>query len=624
MKGRWMNFLFFLTISFPFSAAGVDGNTAMLLSPDDRIRFEIKMNDINGAWGIYSIQYKDRYILRDARLRLDLEEDKNGLSPLTVDSITRSSCNETVEWQFGQSRTVPDRYNEMLIHFHTTAEPGRRAALIVRAYNEGIAFRYEILGWPGVDEIRLVREETEFRWEEDYFAWEEYGTEGEYKKVPLSAIQPKCETPLTVELHPGGPYACIMEAGVIDYPRMWLSPQKENPKTLVSELGGDTRSTLPFQSPWRVIVFAERAGELLERNYFLHLLNPPSIFKDASWIEPGTVIRCVQLDTEGCRKYIDFAAEHRIDYVHLDAGWYGPEREESSDPRKPKDGLDLPYLLQYAKEKGVGMTVYVNRIALDKYYREIFPLYERWGIKGVKFGFVAVGPQEKMKWLYDAVALAGKHRLMVDIHDAYRPSGLSRTLPNLLTQEGIRGNEHMPTSEHNVTLPYTRYACGAGDYTICYYTDRIKTTHAHQLAASVVMFSPLQFILWYDRPDSYRGEPEIEWFESLPTVWDETRVLDGAIGDSITVARRSGEEWYVAALVDENPRRVKIALDFLEPGKTYQASIYRDDESETGSRTGVKIECVPVDNATVLNGAISAHGGYTVRCVPETRKDREN
>ncbi|MGC9328512.1 MAG: glycoside hydrolase family 97 catalytic domain-containing protein, partial [Candidatus Hinthialibacter sp.] len=555
----------------------------------------------------------EKPVVQHSRLGVESQEMGNLYENVSVQDVKRREQNGEVALLYGERRNVPDRYREMDIELVSNNGSECVLRLVIRAYNEGVAFCYRIPQQRDVETMPIVRENTQFRFVENFGAWEEHGTEGEYRKAPVSSIQPKCETPLTVELAPGGPYACIMEAKVIDYPRMWLSPVKNLPNVLAADLGGEAQVTLPFQSPWRVIMFADWPGDIVERNYFLQLLNSPSVLEDESWIKPGTVIRCVRLNTDGCRAYIDFAAEHHIDYVHLDAGWYGPERDPESDPRKPKDDLDLPFLIEYAQKKGVGMTVYVNRIALDRYWKELFLLYRQWGLKGIKFGFVAVGPQEKMKWLYDAVEWAGKNQLMVDIHDSYRPSGLSRTLPNLMTQEGIRGNEHMPAAEHNVTLPFTRYAAGAADYTICYYSNRIKTTHAHQLAASMVMYSPLQFIFWYDTPDLYQGEPEIEWFENLPVVWDETRALDGDIGDFIVMARRSGEEWYLAVLTDDVARNVDVTLDFLAPDQFYIAHIYRDDSSEQKSRTGVKIERKTVKQGDLFSVAIPAAGGCAVR-----------
>jgi alpha-glucosidase len=216
----------------------------------------------------------------------------------------------------------------------------------------------------------------------------------------------------------------------------------------------------------------------------------------------------------------------------------------------------------------------------------------------------------------EAVRKAARYKMVVDIHDSYRPTGFSRTFPNLLTQEGIRGNEHMPTSRHNCTLPFTRFVAGAGDYTVCYYTNRIKTTHAHQLAIAAAFYSPLQFLFWYDEPKAFEGEPEIEFFRHVPTVWDETRVLQGEIGEHVTIARRRGREWYIGSLTNEQPREMELSLAFLDPQRKYTANIYGDDDT-VASKTKVGIRRVAVNHKSMLPARLLANGGQAVRIVPE-------
>jgi alpha-glucosidase len=278
-------------------------------------------------------------------------------------------------------------------------------------------------------------------------------------------------------------------------------------------------------------------------------------------------------------------------------------------------------VIEYARQRGIGILVYVNRRALERQLDDILPLYENWGIKGVKYGFVQVGSQQWTSWLHEAVRKAAKHHLMVDVHDEYRPTGYSRTYPNLMTQEGIRGNECMPTAGENLVLPFTRMLCGAGDYTVCYYSNRIKTTHAHQLAAAVVFYSPWQFLFWYDRPTAYRGEPEIKFFEHVPTVWDDTQVVNGEIGEYITVARRSGREWFVGTMNGMEPRTLSIPLVFLDPNRDYVAHIYSDGDLNDNTRTHVAIERRPVTHSATLTATMPACGGCAVRITPTAGRD---
>jgi alpha-glucosidase len=231
----------------------------------------------------------------------------------------------------------------------------------------------------------------------------------------------------------------------------------------------------------------------------------------------------------------------------------------------------------------------------------------------MKFGFVNVGPQEWTAWLHEAIRKAAGHRLMIDVHDSYRPSGVTRTYPNLMTQEGVRGNEHMPTATHNATLPFTRFLNGPADYTICYYTDRIKTTRAHQIALAAAFYSPLQFMYWYDKPSDHGGEPETDFFAKVPTVWDETRVVDGRIGEFVSIARRSGEQWFTGTISGDAPREVTLPLSFLATGRKYMAHVY---ENGAGKKD-VRVSSKSVDSTTVLTVALPAAGGHAMRIVPE-------
>lgn len=609
------DFIFAIAIGFAFSQSV---HSDELSSPDGNVTFEITLGDQNQA--AFSLQYHNQTILRDSRLGFELSDGSNLVDHLTMTAGPVSEINEPWRPVYGERDMIPNHYRQARFDFAGMQAPGRRFSLEVRVYNEGAAFRYTIPEQEGMDEFACKNELTEFRFQDDFFAYEEHGTEGDYRRVPITSIEPKCETPLTIELGSNDVnnrrVACIMEAHVEDYPRMWLSRGSSEGPSLKAQLGGPVNRKTPFATPWRFILLGERPGDLAERSYMMHNLNPPNRIEDPSWIHPGKAIRCTRLDTGNGKAYIDFAAEHQLQYVHFDAGWYGPERDEASDPRTPIAGFDIQTLLQYAASKNISVSVYVNRIALHKYLDEILPLYEEWGIKAIKFGFVAVGKQEEMKWIYDAVAKAAAHHIVIDIHDSYRPTGQSRTYPNLLTQEGIQGNEHMPKPEHNVTLPFTRFPAGAGDYTVCYYNNRIRTTHAHQLAASVVFYSPMQFLFWYDHPSQSHGEPELKFFDDLKTTWDETHVIDDRIGDYVSIARRNGDEWFIGGMTDENARALTIPLSFLKPGSRYRAEIYRDDLSPDASGTKVAIERRDITSEDVIQADLASSGGVAIHLTP--------
>jgi len=241
----------------------------------------------------------------------------------------------------------------------------------------------------------------------------------------------------------------------------------------------------------------------------------------------------------------------------------------------------------------------------------LFAVYKKWGVKGVKFGFVQVGSHRWTTWLEKAIQQAAASNIMVNIHDDWRPTGEQRTWPNLMTAEGIRGNEEMPDATHNTVLPFTRFIAGPADYTICYYDKRIKTTHAHQLALAAVYYSPIQTLFWYDKPTQYENEPEIEFFEKIPTVWDETKVIAGVPGEYITTARRSGDNWFIGTITNDDARALKLNFDFLPKGKKYLATIYSDDE-KAATKTKVKAETKKIDATTILNVNLLPSGGQAI------------
>lgn len=346
-------------------------------------------------------------------------------------------------------------------------------------------------------------------------------------------------------------------------------------------------------------------------------LNPPLALKDVSWIKPGKAMRDTTLTTVNSEAIIDFAATAGLQYVLLDDRWYGSEDPESGDATTVRArNLDIPEIIRYGSEKNVGVILYVDRRQIKTQRDILFPLYEKWGVKGVKIGFVDVGPQTETAWITETIKKAAEHHLSLNIHDGYRPTGVARTYPNLLTVEGIRGNEHFPKPEHNCTIPFTRYVAGSADYTVCYFDDRCQTTYAHQLAMAVVSYSPLQTIFWYDRPSMYHGEPEVEFFRQVPTVWDETKVINGEIGKFATVARRSGDAWFIGPINNSEPRQLKLPLNFLKAGKNYTARIYSDNNS-VPTRTHVAVETRTVNSLATLDVPLHAAGGQAVWITPE-------
>jgi alpha-glucosidase len=413
---------------------------------------------------------------------------------------------------------------------------------------------------------------------------------------------------------------------------MKLAPLTGVENALVSELDGPVVGPLPLTTPWRVILLGDSPGQLLENNFLLLNLNDPCALQDTSWIRPGKVIREVTLTTTGGKACVDFAVHHGLQYVEFDAGWYGHEYDDAADattitvdPKRSPGPLDLHEVIRYAESRDIGILVYVNRRALEKQLDGLLPLLRSWGIRGVKYGFVNVGSQEWTRWLHDAVRKAAEHQLMVDIHDEYRGTGFSRTYPNLMTMEGIRGDEARPSVRQTLITTFTRMLAGRADNTVCYLNPRVDElwSHSLQLAKPVCLFSPWQFLFWYDRPEAIGDLPELAFLESLPTTWDETRVLQGAIGEYAVIARRRGLNWFVGAMNAGEPRTLPIAFEFLDPGQAYHATLYTHDP-DANSRTKVKTAHKVIRSEAVHELRLLPNNGAALRIVPTAANSAES
>jgi alpha-glucosidase len=531
------------------------------------------------------------------------------------------TINNTWTNDFGERKNVPDNYNQMKMYL---SGGNFRINLIFRAYNEGIAFRWEL---PSQDSLQVMTVEDEkilFRFSSDYKAWSAARAQAKYSAVPLSKIENGAERPLVIEVDSTMTIA-LGEAGLVDFPRMKFKADSSDGIAIRSILHEKAVSKVPVLSPWRYIMVASSPGDLLEKNYFLLNLNDPCAIQDISWIRPGKVLREVTLTTAGGKEAVDFTSSHNMQYVEFDAGWYGPENNDASDardvhvdPARSKGPLNLREVINYAKSKNVGVLLYVNRKALERQIDTILPIYSSWGVSGIKFGFVQVGTQSATAWLHESIRKAAEHKMIADVHDEYRPTGFSRTYPNFLTQEGIRGDEESPDNSHTLITMFTRMIAGAGDNTICYYNERVDKkmgSHASQLAKAVCLFSPLQFMYWYDRAINIGTEPELEFFNNVPTVWDETKVLYGKIGEYGMIARKKDDQWFIGGINGNMPRTLKIDFKFLDNGRKYAAKIYSDDPG-VNSPTHVRIDSISVDSRTIYPATLSANNGIALHIIP--------
>lgn len=644
-------------------------DTIILQSPNKRISLAFKVQDYQGKSRCmtYQVCYDGKVLLDWSTLGFRLKEAADLEQNFEI--INYDECRQDSSWKpvCGEKSEIFDRYEQMTIYLVENTQQARRLDLTFRAYDSGIAFAYTFLKHKNLVKAYIEEELTQFTFLQDHYVFATNTAQGSYKKVRISEMEPGTERPLLIEIEKGGPYVALAEAKLVDYARMKFESVGGN--TIAGKLSGKplyffleeevlrnvpeenmvkVATNTPFTTPWRVIMIGETPGMLLEQNDIFLNLNDPCMIEDTSFIQPGKVIRDRTLTTEGGMACVDFAVKRNLQYIELDAGWYGSEYSFESDathvdldPQRYMAPLDLKKVIDYAKEKGIRIILYINQRAMMQQLDEILRTYKEWGVDGIKYGFVEVGTQRWTSWLHECVRKAADYGFVLTIHDEYRPTGYQRTYPNLLTQEGIRGDEERQPAENTLTTAFTRMLAGPGDNTVCYFNNRVGEywSHAYQLAKSVVLFSPMMFLYWYDRPigsfdtdpkkidiaiktrnyEAIEGiitdEPELEFFDHLVTTWDETRVIHGEVGDYITVARRSGDDWFVGTMNAKEKQEFNLPLSFLNPELSYTAHFYSDDKT-LKTRTQVKTMRIEVKNVTVLTYVINAPGGVAIRIVP--------
>ncbi len=613
-----------------FTLFSCQQKSVTIKSPDGKIQVNYWIDEHEDNF--FEVFFEKEKVIQPSFLGFQTEKEGDIGTNMKIISRQEKAVRGSWKPTYGEQSEIADNYNQTIIRLKETVQPEREFEITFRVYNEGVAFNTTLLPFANAQSMAIKNELTEFVFNGDYSCWASDRAQSEISKRKINSINKPVDRPLVVEA--GKNFVALGEAKLVDFARMkFIQGDQEN--SLQAELHGDATVALPYTTPWRTILIGKSAGALLENNFIFENLNDACKLEDVSWIKPGKVIREVTLSTKGGMACVDFAAANGLQFVEFDAGWYGSEYDEASDattitvdPKRSPGPLELLEVIDYAKRKNIGIILYVNRRALEKQLDEILPLFQKWGVAGVKYGFVNVGPQEWTSWLHEAVVKAARYNLMVDIHDEYRPTGFSRTYPNLMTQEGIRGDEESPSNEHTLITLFTRMLAGAGDNTNCYYAPRVQEKmggHVSQLAKAVMLYSPWQFLYWYDRPQGSPGKkggagssegyiqnhPELEFFKHMPTVWDETRVLEGEISRFATIARRSGDDWFLGSLTGKEAHPLRLNLRFLQAENKYEAIIYSSDP-QSESSTKVEIETKKVDAETQLNFDISENSGLAI------------
>lgn len=533
---------------------------------------------------------------------------------------------------YGRNAMIRNHYQEMRWNLQDSGS-GVTFGIQIRAYDSGVALRYTLLG---TGKAIISDELTSFVFPGGTLVYSARD-ESVYTPVAPDAIPstgasgtdvgPLTDMPLLVTLA-GGLRACICESSRVNYPRGMLTSVSGQSNTLKTYLMKKTARgsgtvqttstvTTPFATPWRVLVLGSSDADLVDNAELVLNLAPAGALTDTTWIRPGKVFRC-NLTTAAGIAGVDFAVARSLEYIEYDAGWYGPEFS-TTDATSAITDIDLPTVIDYAKRNGIGLFLYVNRLALTD-PDTLFALYKSWGVTGIKLGFINDGTQTMTNQIIAWAKTAAKYNLLIDMHDDVRPFGYERTYPNWISLEGVRGNEQFPTATHNVTLPFARNVGGPMDYTICYGQSRDQTTNNHQMAMAAVYYQPLNFLYWYSTPSSYATTanwPGLSWFDAVPTTWDESRTLTGSIGEYIAVARRSGATWFLGAMTNETARTLSVPLDFLDRGVSYTATVYADGTAGTTPHaTPTVVSTRTVTSSTTLSMAMTSAGGQAVILKP--------
>lgn len=593
--------------------AGLPGRSQIhlvcqVLSPDKKTSFEVKAE--NGKL-LYRMLFAGQSITNWSALGFQTDIS-SGEDRVEINADTRRSNREKFNWSLGEDDVITNNYNEIDLSCRVAAAAFH---FIARVYDGAVAFRY---GFPAPAQVRRIKKElTEFNFTAAYTLYQ-YHHESVFAPVSIDTFTVPCDFPAT--LTNGKWYISVGEANNDNYTKAELK-RGAAPHSLAVAFVRDSAVQVPgsFLTPWRTVSVSKTAIGLHDYSQLYLKLNPPVPHGIPAWIKPGKLIRS-QLNTQSGLDCIDFAARHDFQYIMFDAGWYGAEFRSGSDPTQAIPQIDLPTVIQHGKQKGIGVILYVNYVGLKAKLDTILPLYKNWGVAGLKFGFVDGFTQGGLTWLAGAIRKVHDAGFVLDIHDNYKPTGLSRTFPALLTQEGIRGDENSPDAFHTTTLPFTRFLAGPADFTFCYpneknrFTKNLKVSMGQQLALTVVYFSPLQAMFWYGIPTDYTNESEIEFFKRVPTVWNESHYLAGEIGKNISVARRKGERWFVGNATGFDPWQTNISLNFLAKGKPYTATVYEDDEKES-----IRKRVIRVKGGDVLPIALAGKTGNAIILEPRFR-----
>ena len=654
----------FWAIAICFLTACGEKSIPSLHSPDGHTALTFRLSE--GKF-FYSVTKNGQQLVNPSALGFLLSENDSLCDNFTLIGTKKDSRDETWQQPWGEEIDVRNHYNELKINLQEKTEKKRLLNIVFRAFDDGIGFRYEFPEQENLKDFEIIAEWTEFALAQNDSAWTIPAYKGEYyeilyKKMPVSQLD-TVSTPVTVETG-DGKYIAIHEANLTDYAAMNLYPAGGS--TLKTDLtpwstGIKVYAQTPFVSPWRILILADDLNQLANSRIMLNL-NEPSKIKDTSWLRPAKYIGIwwgMHMEkytwsqgpkhgatTENMKKYIDFAAAHNIPGVLVEGWNYGWDGDwvangDQFSFTKPYPDFDIDEVIRYATAKGVEIIGHNETggatINYENQLEDAYKFLTQHGIHVVKTGYVnnfldkkeRHSSQYGVRHFRKVIETAAKYHIMIDNHEPVMPTGLQRTYPNLMTQEGVRGQEYDAWSqdggsppEHATIIPFTRGLSGPMDFTPgtfnftnpVYPQTRVQTTIAKQLALYVVLYSPLQMAS--DLPENYVNQPAFEFIEVVPVDWAKTIIKDGKIGDYVVTVRKDkhSDDWFLGAITDENARSLKVDCSFLDAGKTYRAKIFRDapDSDWKTNPYPVMIEEQELTSESALDLYLAPGGGTAI------------
>lgn len=606
----------------------------------------------------YSATFHGKPIVDASNLGLDLEGGSILGSEVTLIDTKSSSGVDDYSLTNTKIRKVHDTYNSILVRVTEGGQRSRSLLVEARAYNNGICFRYVIPSQSAIRDLRLRSEATEFRFSQDATAWvlalPNYRSsyESEYVKLNLSALSNQggvssrflIGTPVLLH-EPGVAWLSLMESDLEGNSSMYLtnpsgswaghlltvklSPRWDDPQYAVLD-------NLPHHSAWRVLAVADRPGQLIEANLLTNL-NPANRIADTGWIHGGKASWNWWVDnvsktgksafsTDVMKEYIDFAAENGLPYFMLDAGW-----SKNGDITQLNGRVDVPELVRYGATKNVRVWIWLHSEAVMKQMREAFPVYEKWGVAGLKIDFINRDDQEGIQFYYDVAKYAAEHHLMIDFHGARTPWGLLRTYPNVMSYEAVLGLENNKVGRRDspvdrMTFASTRLLSGPMDFTAGAFDNATEDgfiprneapmamgTRAQQLALYVIYENPIPMLS--DSPKNYTGQPGLQFLREIPVEWDETHVVDSDPGEFTTIVRRHENEWYLGSMTNWTPRTLQVPLRFLGSG-SYTAEAYEDASDADKEPKHLLISNKTVTYTDTITVRLAPGGGVAIRFIP--------